>query len=328
MTNAQLLQQRLCDLPVSWERSWLRPVVARARRELAERGLRLDPHFWVSDEWFSPDGVPGVAIPFFVIHPRLMKLERHFMLELEGGTRESALRILRHELGHAMQHAFGLHRLRRWRELFGSARQRYPDYYRPNPASRRYVIHLPYWYGQAHPAEDFAETFAVWISSSRSAWRKRYEGWPALAKLEYVDELMRQLAGATPPVRSRARVDAISRNKQTLREYYEAKRERFSSEPNHVYDEDLRRLFHARRGGEPAVRFMRRHRAELRRLISRNTGKHELALDVVLGDMIGRARELGLRTTGSERRLVTEFAILLAARSVEYLYRGREWRAL
>ncbi|HEU4429226.1 MAG TPA: putative zinc-binding metallopeptidase [Myxococcota bacterium] len=330
LSDDQLLGLRLRDLGVSWRRSWIAGVVRQVRRELAARELRLDPHVWVSDEWFSPDGVPGVAIPFYLLHPRLVRLERKQVLQVEGGTRESALRILRHEAGHAMQHAFGLHRLKRWRELFGSGAQPYPDFYQPNPASRRYVIHLPYWYAQAHPAEDFAETFAVWLAPGQR-WRKRYAGWQALAKLEYVDELMRDLAGARAPVRSVAKIDPIERNEQTLADYYAQKRGRFRIASTEIYDEDLLRVFAEpgrRPRGESAAGYLGRHKTRLRRRVARHTGKHELALDVVLGDMIARARELGLRTHGSPRALLVELAILLAARSVEYVYRAREWHAL
>ncbi|HEY8121837.1 MAG TPA: putative zinc-binding metallopeptidase [Myxococcota bacterium] len=330
LSDEALLRLRLRDLPVAWQRAWVAPVVRQMLRELASRGLRATPHVWVSDEWFSPDGVPGVAIPFYLLHPRLMRLERKQVLQVEGGTRETCLRILRHEAGHALQHAFGLHRSKRWRELFGSAAQPYPDHYQPNPASRRYVIHLPYWYAQAHPAEDFAETFAVWLAPGQR-WRKRYAGWQALAKLEYVDELMRDLAGARPPVRSLAKIDPIERNDQTLAAYYEEKRGRYRVDSTEIYDEDLLRVFAEpakRPHGESAAAFLGRHKTPLRRMVARHTGKHELALDVVLGDMIARARELGLRTQGAPRALLVELAILLAARSVEYVYRAREWHAL
>ena len=173
------------------------------------RGIRLRPHAWISSEWFSPADVPGIAIPFYLAHPRLMKLEKKMMLEVEGGTWSECMAILRHEAGHAVQHAYQLQRRRRWQQLFGPSSKHYPRYYRPNPASRRYVQHLRRWYAQSHPDEDFAETFAVWLRP-RSNWRTRYAGWPALKKLEYVDELMGEIAGKRPPVTTRERVDPLS----------------------------------------------------------------------------------------------------------------------
>jgi hypothetical protein len=330
-TTQELLDWRLCDLDLSIEGTGLEPITERLLEELEDCDLRVRPHFWLGEEWFSPEGVPGISLPFFLAHPLLTRLERQQMLSVEGAGRGECLRLLRHECGHAVQHAYQLQRRRRWQELFGSTRQPYPEAYRPNPASRRYVVHLPNWYAQAHPDEDFAETFALWLTPG-SGWRRRYKGWPALRKLEYVDELMAELAGKRPAVRSRARVDPVSGIRTTLREHYAAKRERYQILPTNIYDDDLMRFFRApgkreRSSGEAASAFLRRHRAEIRRRVARATGKHELALDMVLGEMIARCRTLGLRTRGGTS-LVIDFAILMAARSVEYVYHGRDWHAL
>jgi hypothetical protein len=327
--EAKLLDTRLCDLGVDLEGSRLVEPIERVKSELAARDLRVRPHFWLSEEWFSPEGVPGVALPFHLVHPRLMRLERKYMLEVEGGTRASCLRLLRHEVGHAVQHAFALHRRRRWQKLFGRSSRAYPEHYRPNPASRRFVLHLEYWYAQAHPDEDFAETFAVWLAP-RSRWRRRYAGWPALRKLEYVDELMAEIAGRRPPIRSRRRVEPLEKIRKTLRQHYAEKRERFGALTSNIYDADLRRVFFdsGSREGITAARFLRENRIEIRRMVAKGTGKHEYAIDVVLGDMLKRCRELGLRAVGPRRDLLIDLAILIAARSVEYVYRGREWHAL
>ena len=330
-STKELMELRLCDLDVKLEGSWLERPIEKLYAELAARSLRVRPHCWLSEEWFSPDGVPGIAIPFYLTHPRLRRLERAQILEVEGGKQSECLKLLRHEAGHAVQHAFRLHRRKRWRETFGSAATPYPDYYRPKPGSQRYVVHLPYWYAQSHPAEDFAETFAVWLTPG-ARWRREYRGWPALRKLRYVDELMRELRDARPPVRSRARPDPLHRLTTTLGDYYTAKRERYRALASRAYDNDLLRFFevsngHARRG-EPAAAFLRRHRTEIRRLVARNTGKHELVLDTVLGEMIARCRELKLRRIGRGKGPVSDFAILLAARSAEFVYRGRDWHAL
>lgn len=329
-SDGDLLELRLCDLGVQLEGTWAERAIATGCRELESRNLRIRPHFWLSHEWFSPAGVNGVALPFYLAHPRLMQLERRQMLEVEGGTFSECRKLLRHELGHAVQHAFELQRRKLWRKHFGSTTRAYPDTYRPNPASRRYVLHLDNWYAQAHPDEDFAETFAVWLSP-RSAWRVRYAGWPALKKLEYVDRLMRELAGRPPRVRSRARPEHLPSLRFTLRDYYEAKHKRYGYLTSNVYDADLRRLFDkedGRRRGETAASFLRRHRAHIRHMVARGTGKHEYALEVVLQEMMVRCRELGLRATAAREQLLTDLAILLAARGVEYVYRRREWHAL
>jgi len=155
-----------------------------------------------SAKWFSPADVPGVALPFYLAHPRLIKLERSRMLYVEGATLETCMQYLRHEIGHAILHAYRLNRRRRWQRTFGSSSKPYPRAYQPNPASRRYVHHLPGWYAQSHPEEDFAETFAVWLRP-HSGWRRRYRGWPALKKLEYVDSLMTELTGRVQLARRR-----------------------------------------------------------------------------------------------------------------------------
>ena len=110
---------------------------------------------WLSEEWFSPDGVPGIAVPFYLAHPRLERLERRIMREAEGGNARLLMRILRHEAGHALDNAYRLRRRRRWRDVFGPASLPYPARYRARAGSRRYVHHLGEWYAQAHPDRGF-----------------------------------------------------------------------------------------------------------------------------------------------------------------------------
>ncbi len=332
LPDEELLKLRLKDLRVRLEGTWLEHRLEDLHAELARRGLRIQPHAWISNEWFSPDDTPGIAIPFYLTHPRLMRLERRMIIDVEGGTVAECMRILRHEAGHVVQVAYQLHRLRRWQELFGRSSTRYPSYYRPNPASRRYVYHLPLWYAQSHPDEDFAETFAVWLTP-RSSWRRRYAGWPALKKLEFVDELMAEIAGQRPLVKERVRVDPLSSLTQTLAEHYARKREYYSVEYPKVYDRDLRRIFSdepRHRRAPTASAFLRRNRAKIRQIVSKWTGEYQLTLDAVFDDMIGRCRELKLRAVGSERQLRMEFIVLLTAKTVHSLYSPsrRQWLAL
>ena len=251
------------------------------------------------------------------------------MLEVEGGTRKECLQLLRHELGHAMQHAFRLHRRKKWQAHFGVASVRYPDYYRPRPSSRSHVVHLDGWYAQAHPVEDFAETFAVWLAP-RSGWRKRYAGWPALKKLEYVDELVEELAGKRPPVRSKAKPYALRTLKHTLREHYARRREHYRVGYSDQYDRELLRVF-ARPDeaeGERADAFLRRHRSDLRQRVARYGGEHVFNVDQVLKEMIGRCKELKLRLRQSEEDTKLDFALVLAAHTVHTLHRRGEWHAV
>jgi hypothetical protein len=314
LSTAELLDVRLCDLGLRETDGVLGARVARLYAELERAGLRFRPHVWLSTHWFSPDGVPGFAIPFFLAHPRLARLERQQMLRVEGGNVAWCLELLRHETGHAIDTAYRLHRRRRWREVFGPASTPYRQTYVPNPESRRYVIGLHDFYAQSHPVEDFAETFAVWLRPG-SRWRERYADWPALRKLEYVDELMGEIGDRRPVVRSRERTDSLPTLRMTLRDYYCRKRAHYRREDHAVYDRDLRRLFSdlpadARR--KAAARFLRERRRELVDLVTRRTGQHRFVVDDVVTGMIRRSRELGLRLAGSERRSREGAAVLLA----------------
>jgi len=331
-SDERLLQLRLRDLGVAVEGTWLEGCLSGIHDELDQRGLRIRPHAWISDEWFSAESTPGIAIPFYLAHPRLMRLERKMMLDVEGGTLSECMRILRHEAGHVVQHSYQLQRRRRWQQLFGRSSIRYPDYYRPNPASKNYVQHLRLWYAQSHPDEDFAETFAVWLKP-RSDWRARYAGWPALKKLDYVDELMAEIADEKPVLTGRLQVDPLSRLTRTLAEHYEKKRALYAVDPPTIYDRDLRRTFSddpRHRRSPAAAAFLRRNRAQIRQMVSKWAREYQPALDAVLNDMIARCRDLELRAAGPERQLLVDFALLLMARTVDSLYSParRQWIAV
>src|SRR6266849_8210141 len=221
--DERLLDLRMSQLGLNIEESVLADRLSQLQRELEGRGLaHFKPEFWLSDEWFSPDGVPGGAMPFYLAHPRLERLERAYMLEVEGGTPEWCMRILRHEAGHAIDNAYKLRQRRRRQQVFGPSYKAYPQFYDPKPYSKSFVLHLDSWYAQSHPDEDFAETFAVWLTPG-SDWARRYQGWKALLKLEYMDALMKSLAGKRPPVANRRCPEAISPLRKTLREHYETR---------------------------------------------------------------------------------------------------------
>jgi hypothetical protein len=330
LADDELLDMRFCDLALTIPDTPLEARIARIHAELARRQIRFRPYFWLSAEWFTPDGIPGVAVPFYLAHPRLMKLEESQMLEIEGGTHRWCMKLLRHEVGHAIDNAFRLRRRRKWQELFGRSSQTYPDYYQPKPHSKRFVQHLDYWYAQSHPTEDFAETFAVWLTPG-SQWQKRYHGWPALQKLSYVDSLMVELASQPQRVRSRALEEPLHRLKTTLREHYAEKRRRYGVDYPSFYDRDLRKLFcggENAQGGRTAAAFLRRVRPEIRRLVARWTGEYQYTIDQVLKDMITRCKDLGLRVHGPEDQLKMEAAILLSVQTMNYLHGGHHRLAM
>lgn len=330
LDDEALLDLRLADLGLKIEGTAIEARVEQLYAELDQRHIALHPHCWLSEEWFSPDGVPGIAIPFYLAHPRLTALEDRMMLDVEGGTPESCMRILRHEAGHALDTAFRLHRRRDWQRAFGKASKAYPDQYQPRMRSHRYVLHLNAWYAQAHPAEDFAETFAVWLPPE-SDWRRDYAGWRAKRKLEYVDALMTSIAGRRPPVRARRRVEPLRENRKTLRAHYEEKRSRFTAGHAGGYDRGLRRLFSdspGRIAQETAADFLRRNRRELRRVVADMSGEHEYTIDQILQDIILRCRQLGLYRHQPRRKSEEDAAALLAVHTRNYLENGQHRFAL
>jgi hypothetical protein len=333
LSDEALLKVRLKDLKVKVEGTWLERCLLDLYSELEHRGIRLKPHAWISDEWFSvPKDTPGIAIPFYLAHPRLMRLERKMVLEVEGGTVRDCMRILRHEAGHVIQQRYQLQRRRRWQQLFGTSSAKYPSHYRPKPGSKNYVQHLRLWYAQSHPDEDFAETFAVWLNP-RSAWRKRYAGWRALKKLEYVDELMAEIGELEPRRMPRLRIDPINRLTQTLAEHYEKKRAYYTVDFPKTYDRDLHRIFSSdpkHRRAPTAAAFIRANRRKLRPLVSKWTGEYQLTLDTIIDRMIARCRELKLRAPGKKSDLFMNFAVLLTAQTAQLLFHRsrREWIAL
>jgi hypothetical protein len=332
LPDEELLQLRLKDLKVTVEGTWLQGCLDDLYDELEQRDLRIRPHAWISSEWFSPDDTPGIAIPFYLAHPRLTRLERKMIIDVEGGTVPECMRILRHEAGHVVQHAYQLHSRRRWQQLFGPSSKRYPNYYRPKPTSKRYVQHLPLWYAQSHPDEDFAETFAVWLTP-RSNWRKRYVGWPALKKLLYVDDLMAEIAGQRPTLTHRLRVDPLNKLTDTLAEHYRKKQAHYSVNSKKTYDRALHRIFSddpVHRRSPAASTFLRQNRARIRQMVAKWTEEHQLTLDEIIDEMIVRCRELKLRAVGPQRQLITDFTVLLTAETVHSLCdpARRQWVAL
>lgn len=233
LSDQELLRLRICDLPGLKDGVLDRrvaPFVSELHAELSTAGLKhFRPGVYLGDEWFSPEGVPKIAVPFYLGHPRLAKLERSMMDEVEGGTPKALRQLLRHEAGHSFDHAYniskGAETRRAWRQIFGTSPRRYnPDVYIPNLSSRDFVHHLPGGYAQAHPDEDFAETFAVVVTPG-SDWARRYRKWPvALRKLEFTRALIRTYGRRRPAVVDGPECYVASRMRRTVGSYYMQRR--------------------------------------------------------------------------------------------------------
>ena len=321
--DEQLLDVRLADLPLQIEGT-LADRIGQLRSELTDRGLQLPIHFYLAEEWFTPDGANSIAIPFYLAHPRLEKLEEAQMFEVEGGEHEWGMRILRHEAGHALDNAFRLRLKRQRREIFGNPSTPYPEFYTPRPHSKSFVLHLDSWYAQSHPDEDFAETFAVWLTPN-SEWRTRYAGWPALKKLEYMEALLHSLRGAGPRVDHPLEMEPLRHVRKTLRQHYRTKRKHYGVDYPNFYDRDLRRIFSDApeyAGNITAAQFIARIRRPVRRVVANWTGIFQYTIDQVLEDMIARCRELRLRLAGPEEVARQEFTVLLTVQAMNYLHSG------
>jgi hypothetical protein len=215
----------LRDLGLTIAGTRLEPILAEFRRELGRVGLGgLDPEFYLASEWGVPFPSLSVAIPFYLARPDLTAQHAERTGLVEGATRADILRYLRHEMGHVVNYAYRLYEREDWSAAFGPFARPYPEEYAPHPFSRAFVRHLPGWYAQKHPDEDWAETFAVWMTPGRD-WRAEYADWPqALAKLDLCDRLVKEFAG-TParleaPEDESAEDDEFDEFGMSLEDYY------------------------------------------------------------------------------------------------------------
>lgn len=322
LSDEQLLQLRFCDLPLANVGRRVSRAMSKLRHELQARGIAFQPHVWLAEEWFSPDGVPGFAVPFFLAHPRLARLERNMSGQVEGHRVNWLMRILRHEAGHALDNAYRLRRRRDWRETFGPASLPYPQRYRARPGSRRYVHHLGDWYAQAHPTEDFAETFAVWLQP-RSGWRRSYADWPAINKLELVERMMREVGSRAPAVRRRELVEPLASNKRTLAEHYRRRAAQRIHHRRGLADEMLQRVFtpvRLRANTSSAVTILNAHKALLTRRVMKDCGVDRYTAYQIFRMVAARARRARLYQRGSRRDCLRHAVWLLIRLTRNYAH--------
>jgi hypothetical protein len=205
------------------------------------------------------------------------------------------MKLIRHETAHAYSYAYRFVRKRGWERTFGqSSSDETPSFYRPSPHSRSFVVNLPDWYAQSHPDED--ETFAVWLTPGLD-WRERYKGWPALRKLEYVDELMRSLVGKPPLPLPKYRAADYDCLNIKLKTYYARKRKEYEHSFPDFYDNDLRMLFDGIQPEEKRVRastYLRRHRRELEDAVCQWTNENQYRVNALVRKLIDRCDELNL----------------------------------
>jgi hypothetical protein len=297
LSDEELLKIKIRDFNLSIHESPLEPLIENLYSELNARGITFHPPCYLADEWLCPDGEPIIGIPFCLAHPRLKHIEQKMMLEVEGGGDTSCMKLLRHEAGHALNYAYKLYKKTRWRELFGTFTSKYSNSYYTQPYSKRFVIHLENNYAQAHPDEDFAETFAVWLTPN-CCWEKKYSGWPAIKKLRYVDGLIKKISNETPKVTCQQIPPwSASRMTSTLEAYYERKRKILGEEFKGFYDDSLTKLFSRQYdipSSERASRILRRHRRALLNHITKWTGHRKYDVSELINKIITRSDALKL----------------------------------
>lgn len=338
----QLLQLKLCDLPIRIENTSLQDLVRKLYAELEGRGFAFRPPCYLGDEWFSPEGIPAIAMPFYLAHPRLLQLEKKMIGEAEGEDRSEAMRLLRHECGHAVVHAFKLTGRKSWREVFGHPLKPFSDYYRYQPYSKSYVRNLKDFYAQSHPEEDFAETFAVWLDPEID-WRVLYAGWPALKKLEYIDSLVPSIGRKTITVPKKDFFWHISSLKKKLESHYRAKRKLYIEHEADFFDADLISIFSggatviglplrersrtAESEAKPklkASRFLTQQRHSLEDIVSRWTGEKKILIRGLLGRLRKRCDTLKLSVaTGKEDVTLSQFTAYLTSLLSNHRYTNR-----
>ena len=322
ISEEELLELRLCDLPLKIEGTWLEDCVNQLYQELERKGIKFKPPCYLADEWLTPDNEPVIGIAFFLAHPRLIKLEKKMMLETEGETKPWCMKLLRHEAGHALNYAYKLYRRKKWQKIFGKFSKEYTDTYRFRPYSRNFVRHLEDYYAQYHPDEDFAETFAVWLSPAID-WRSQYKGWGALKKLEYVDEVISQIRDKEPLVKKGKKYWSISRLKIKLKNYYWKKRKSWAEYFPDFHDSNLKRIFLVGPRGQPAFEIIKKYKKEILNNVSMWTGEKKYITGELLDNLIERTKALKLKAATDETITVLKISTYITTLIMNYRYTGK-----
>ena len=313
------------DLGLTVAGTALEPIVDEFLTEVRRLKLEVTPRCYLSTEWGVPFGTVAIAMPFYLASPELTKLHEERDGFVEGRGRRDILRYLRHELGHVVNYAYKLYEREEWVEAFGSMTRPYREVYRPRPFSRAYVRHLPGWYAQKHPDEDWAETFAVWMTPGLD-WRREYADWKgALAKLELCDRLMKALRDETPVVTADDLDEDVGELPFSLADLYGEPSGEGAPLPgldgalHTVFDEEAEIAGESR----PAAPLIARLRRELPPLVFRWTGHFPEQTGELIQVMARRAEELGLfYAAGREQRVEREITVLVTALAMNHVHAG------
>ena len=316
-----LLKRRIGDLGLQLNGTRLERQVQRLYEELARAGLNFRPPVYFSDDWGCPDRVPIIGVPFYLADKDLTQLEDELMEGVEAESDEQIMRYLRHEAGHALNYAYCLFDTLQWTTLFGPFSRPYPEDYTPNPFSRSFVRHLPAWYAQKHPDEDFAETFAVWLNPL-SKWQEVYKEWACLPKLQYLDALIEKISGQPAPVTADDYDTQEPFLSSTLAEHY---RRPSPATPGIPLDAALRDIFPSSDGEparESAAQFLHRHRRMMVTTVFYWTGLNDALVRGLVDHLEQRCAALELQVGPDEPARLIEVCVLVTTLCMNRLLTG------
>ena len=319
-----LLQARIKDLKLHLKGTALERYIQQLYSELESKAISFRPECYLSDQWGCPSGVPVIGLPFYLADPRLHSLEAELGGDAE--TEREILMYLRHEAGHAFNYAYRLYDTDEWRKLFGDYSKPYDETYKPRPFSRKYVVHISGWYAQKHPDEDFAETFAVFLTPGLD-WRKRYAGWAALKKLEYMEKVIQRVGRTSPLVQLAERDLDVEDMEETVLDHYRQRQleERVELSLREHLDQDLLGLF------EPpdtapasAETLVRAERQSLIQAVTQYSGVGRPVVLALVDHLIERTTALRLSIhLDKTREYLTKLTSLVTALAMNYLYTDR-----
>ncbi|MFH1645945.1 MAG: hypothetical protein ABIB11_05945 [Candidatus Omnitrophota bacterium] len=325
LNEEELLELRICELPIAIKDTWLEVNINKFYGELNNKDIDFKPKCYLADEWLTPDKEPVIGIPFYLAHPALIRLEQKMMSEAEGSTSDWCMKLLRHEAGHAINYAYELYKQKEWQQVFGHFDKEYADTYKFRPYSKSFVRHLEDYYAQYHPDEDFAETFAVWLTPS-SDWENQYKGWKALKKLKYVDSIMSVIKNQEPVVKNAKEYWRASSLRSRLKNYYK-KRKSFQAEdfPD-FHDLNLKEIFMQKAGEvskQNAGSLLSAYRKHIIESVSLWTGEKKYVIDDLVKKLIKRSRHLGLKVFESNEKALLKVTAYIAALVMNYVYTGK-----
>ena len=333
ISEEELLNSKICDLPLSIDGMWLNECVQELYGELKSKGIVFNPLCYLAEEWLTPENEPVIGIPFYLAHPTLIKLEKKMMLEAEGETKAWCMKLLRHEAGHALCYAYHLNKKRSWQKVFGLSSKNYGDTYRFQPYSKRFVRHLDGFYAQYHPDEDFVETFAVWLTPD-SNWQDKYKGWKALDKLKFVDDLMRDIQGQPPVVAQGTKYWYFKKLKITLKKFYRKRRKFAEEDFPDFYDSQLKKIFkpltlqeykEEKKNNKDlifAADFLKKYHRSIVYNTQRSTGERTYIITDLLKRITERCRQMNMVVTQTQIEAAICVAVYVASLIMNYMHTG------